>query len=201
MISAARAGGHDALHQAEAPALGERVEARHEAVEGRGERGAPVDHLLLQAAVQLVQHAQGRAAGEGAAAEGGAVVAGDQGAGVGAAGQGRPDGQPGADGLGEGDHVGGQAVVGAGQERAGAPAAALDLVRDHDGPGLGAQLTRRGHVVRVQGLDAALPLDRLHDERRGPFREGRLEGADVVGLEELRGQALPERRAVGGVGP
>ena len=128
------------------------------------------------------------------------MVAGDQRAGVGAAGQGRPDGQPGADGLGEGHHVGGQAVVGAGQEGARAAAAALHLVRDHDGPGLGAELAGRGHVVRVQGLHAALPLDRLHDEGRGPLGEGRLQGADVVGLEELRGQALPERRAVGGVG-
>ena len=161
---AAAAGGgaglREGLHELGAEAAG----ARHERV-----------------ALQDVEHRVAGGAGDGVAAERGAVGAGREQRGAPGVDEGGADGQAAAQSLGERDDVGGEAVVLEAVEPAGAPDAGLDLVGDEDGVVLLAELAQGRGRAGVEGHDAALALHGL-EEHAGDLLRGEhaLQGGGVV---------------------
>src|SRR3954452_17524458 len=74
------------------------------------------------------------------------------------------EGQAAAERLGEGDDVRDDAALLEGEERGGAPEAALDLVEDQDGAGAVGELPCGGEELVCERDDAALAHDRLEDD-------------------------------------
>ena len=103
------------------------------------------------------------------------------------------------EGLGHRDDVGLQALRLEREPVAGPPEPGLDLVEHQQRAPVGAELAHAGQVVRRRGDDAALPLDRLDQHRRGgAVVERLLERAEVVvgDLVEAVGHRR-ERRLLG----
>ena len=92
----------------------------------------------------LVENGQAEAAGDGVAAEGRAVMAGLDHAFDRRAGEDGAERQAAAERLGQRDDVGDDAALLEGEERSGAPEAALDLVEDQDRAGAVGDAARGG---------------------------------------------------------
>src|SRR5436309_2687433 len=118
--------------------------------------------------------------------------------------EGRADRHAAREGLREGQEVGLDAPPLDREEAARAAHPRLHLVEDEEGPRRVADLPRRGEVLGGRDVDAALPLDRLEDHRRGVAVDRLPERVDVVvrdvdepgdeGLERLP-EVPPPRRA------
>jgi hypothetical protein len=144
--------------------------------------------------VEDVEHGERRRRGHGAAAEGGAVVAGREHAGQPLAADEGPDRQAPAERLGDRDGVRHDAGLLIGPERARPPHAGLDLVEDEEGAA-GVAGRAGGAQDRVrQHVDAALALDRLEQHRGGALAHG---GCDRLRLGRDGDEARHERRERG----
>jgi hypothetical protein len=163
-----------------------------------GEEALVVHHL---------EHGRGGRGDERAARKRRAVVAGAKDVAQLGGGQAGADGQPAAESLGHGHHVGTDAEPLVGPQGARPAGAALDLVEHEQRTGLIAGLAGRGDHLGADWVDARLALDRLDEDRRGALADRVGERGGVVarhdpepGHERLEG-LLPGRRGRGREGP
>ena len=129
---------------------------------------------------QHSQHRQRRGGAHRVAAEGAAVQARRHQVGGRADRQARPDRQPAAQALGQGDHVGCDAVVLVGEERSGAADPGLHLVEHQQCAVAAGDLAGRGQVAGRRDDHAALPHDRLEEHRGGVVADRGGQGVDVA---------------------
>ena len=161
----------EAEHQADAANIDDAIVTRCEFGEFCVEEVADVANVVEQVVpLDGVDDGDGNGAGQWAAAEGGAVHAGGDGASGVVGAEHRAHGNAVGDGLGEGGDVGEDAVVLVGEPFAGSAEAALDLVGEQEGAGGVAEFACGGEELSRDGVDAALALDGLDAD-----------GADFVG--------------------
>ena len=102
------------------------------------------------------------------------------------------DGQASAKGFGYGQDIGHDAILLEGEEGACPAHAALDLVEDKQGTGVGAALAQGFHIVARGYADAGIALDGLDDDAGGVFGDF-AQLFDLVEMHEVHvGQEGPE---------
>ena len=116
---------------------------------------------------------------------------------------GGPDGDAAAQGLGQGHQVGRHAVPFVCEQPAGAAHAGLHLVEHEQTAVAVGQLAQAGQEALGRGVDPALALYRLDQDRGSPVREQRLGGSEVsvrcvVDAGHQRFEALPVGGRSGG---
>ncbi len=127
------------------------------------------------------QRGPGRRHGQGLAAEGAPVVAGNEGRRHLGPGPARPDRHPVAQGLGHGHHVGLDAQVLEPEPPPGAAQPGLDLVHHQQDVPVGAQLAQADQVVRRRHDHPGLPHDGLDQDGGHPVGvAGGVHGVEVV---------------------
>ena len=130
---------------------------------------------------QPPQHHPRHRGGDRVAAEGRAVAPRLEGLRRPGADQHRPDGQPAAERLREGDHVRDEPPFPlVGEQPSGPAESALDLVEHQQRTMRPAALGDRREEAVLGRHHAPLPLDRLHEHRAGVVPDGLVEGGGVV---------------------
>ncbi len=147
---------------------------------------------------QHPQHRQRRGRADRVTAECAAVQAGGEQVRGSTDGQTGSDRQTAAEALGQRHHIGGDAVVLVGEERAGAADPGLHLVEDQQRAVPGGEFAGRDQVTGRRDDDTALPHDRLQEHRSGVIVDGCGQGLGVAvrNVRDVAGQRL-ERRLLG----
>ncbi len=170
---------------------GELEAGHHAGSAGIGEGGEPLVQVIAcltdvwDEIFDDVEDFEGDAAGEGSAAEGGAVLAFGEGSGGGVVEEGCAEGESGGERFGGDGDVGeevGEALVG--EEVAGAAESALGFIGDEEGVGGGGEAAGFAEEGFGEEVDASFALDGLEDDGGGVFGDGGLELCDAVGGDE-----------------
>ena len=191
--------GHElaAKQQAHAAHVGEDVQLVVQLLQGGLEEFAARFHLFKELGLgNLGEHGFANGAGEGVAAEGGAVRARLEVLGDLFRRKDATDGDAAREALGGGDDVGAHADLFIGKERAGAATARLHFVQDEKGVVLVAELAHALGERRIHGKHAAFALHGFEDHGAGLLGNLLFKSGDVV-EGEMRDRARTRTEARG----